>query len=99
MPSGLLHLTRGERNVLQHRLVMAQVLGRALLPGEVVHHRNGDRLDNRPANLELWSVDQPKGQRVQDKVRYAYEILQRYDPRAAAALAGSPPGVTPGEQP
>ncbi len=41
--------------VLEHRLVMEQVLGRYLEPGEVVHHRNGDKQDNRPANLEVFA--------------------------------------------
>jgi hypothetical protein len=52
----------------------------------VVHHRNGDRLDNRPQNLELWSTAQPKGQRVADKLDFALALLQRYDADAAAAL-------------
>lgn len=51
---------------LEHRVVMERLLGRALKPTEHVHHRNGDRLDNRPENLEIWTVGQPNGQRVRD---------------------------------
>jgi hypothetical protein len=51
---------------LEHRVVMERLLGRALRPSEHVHHRNGDRLDNRPENLELWATGQPNGQRVRD---------------------------------
>jgi hypothetical protein len=65
---------------------MAQALGRPLADDEVVHHRNGDRLDNRLENLELWSTAQPAGQRVEDKLAYAYELLLRYDPEAVTAL-------------
>lgn len=53
-------------------------LGRPLLDEENVHHRNGDRLDNRLANLELWSTTQPKGQRVVDKLAWARELLRTY---------------------
>ena len=71
--SGYVQQKNGGKWIMQHRLVMAEVIGRPLKPSERVHHKNGKRDDNRPENLELWtgvgtSKKDPHGIRLVDKV-------------------------------
>ncbi len=77
-PMGQGNGTNGSRRVLLSRLVMAQHLGRLLYPEETVHHKDGDKLNNRLDNLELRTGAHGKHQSIEDAVAWARTLLERY---------------------
>lgn len=40
---------------LEHRVIMERHIGRALRDDEIVHHKDGDKSNNDPSNLEIMS--------------------------------------------
>jgi hypothetical protein len=71
-------VTGKKHGILEHRYVMQLALGRKLLPEETVHHRNGDTLDNRIENLELFSTNHGEGARITDKITHAIYVCKLY---------------------
>jgi len=53
-PPEWLAMARGDGYIMEHRLVMAQWIGRCLLRSEVVNHKDHDPSNNVRANLELY---------------------------------------------
>jgi HNH endonuclease len=62
------------RYVGEHRLIMERHLGRKLLPGEVVHHINHDRSDNRIENLVVMSQSEHMRNHAWEKVPLTWDI-------------------------
>jgi len=54
-PLEFMAMARKDGYVMEHRLFVAQAIGRPLTRTEVVHHRNHDPQDNRLENLELFA--------------------------------------------
>lgn len=65
-------------HIAEHRAIIEGKIGRSLIKGETVHHKNGIRDDNRIENLELWAANHSGGSRVKDLLEWAKEILSRY---------------------
>lgn len=61
--------------IQEHRYVMAQHLGRNLNSNEIVHHRDGNRLNNDISNLELTRRGQQHETSYTDGVAYGMLLM------------------------
>jgi hypothetical protein len=57
-----------------HRLIAAEMVGRDLLPGEQIHHINGDRRDNRPENLEVVSAHEHRQRHLVPECMHGHDL-------------------------
>lgn len=54
--NGYRYIFINKRKIGEHQHVMEQFIGRRLEKGEIVHHKNKNRLDNRIENLEVMKI-------------------------------------------
>ena len=78
-PSEFLPMARKDGYVMEHRLIVAQMMGRCLTREEVVHHRNHDPHDNRRENLELFPNNGAHKREEGERARRAKASLVQKD--------------------
>lgn len=64
------HLADKNGYVYEHRLVAEDILGRDILPQEIVHHRDGNKQNNTQENLDIMSQS--------EHIKLTHDILSKF---------------------
>jgi hypothetical protein len=72
----------------EHRVVAEQMLGRALKPGEIVHHIDGNKHNNDPSNLEVMTQSQHVYEHIQPEAVVLEWDGREWSPRELANALG-----------
>lgn len=83
-PPNLISMARADGYVMEHRLVMAQWIGRPLIRVECVHHADHQPLNNARTNLELWPCN--RSHKSAEHGIIVEGAANRLFPRASAQL-------------
>ena len=79
------YLRFNNSNKLVHRRVVEKNIGRRLLPNEIIHHRDGNKLNNNIENLQIFS-SQDEHHSLHKKQNIMNFLLKLFLPRSIYRL-------------